>query len=54
MKLFDTTKPTAGRAVDALGDAGVLDETTSRRRDRDWAYQRHLDRLYEGTELDGE
>lgn len=53
MKLLDTTKPTAGRAVDALVDAGVLIETTGRRRDRAWAYQRYLDRLGEGTELDG-
>lgn len=54
MKLLDTTKPTAGRAVDALVDAGVLIETTGRRRDRAWAYRRYLDRLCEGTELDRE
>ncbi len=54
MKLLDTTKPTAGRAVDALVAAGVLVETTGRRRDRAWAYQRYLDRLCEGTELDWE
>ncbi len=54
MKLLDTTKPTAGRAVDALVDAGVLIETTGRRRDRAWAYRRYLDQLCEGTELDRE
>lgn len=32
MKLLDTTKPTAGRAVDALVDAGVLVEATGRKR----------------------
>ena len=53
MKLLDTTKPTAGRTVDALVDAGVLVETTGRKRDRAWAYQRYLDGLREGTELDG-
>ena len=53
MTLLDTTKPTAGRAVDTLVDAGVLVETTGRKRDRAWAYQRYLDGLPEGTELDG-
>ena len=53
MTLLDTTKPTAGRAVDALVDAGVLVETTGRKRDRAWAYQRYLDGLRKGTELDG-
>ena len=53
MTLLDTTKPTAGRAVDALVDAGVLVETTGRKRDRAWAYQRYLHGLREGTELDG-
>ena len=52
MQLLDTTKPTAGRAVDALVDAGVLIETTGRKRDRAWAYQRCLDELRDGTELD--
>jgi len=54
MKLLDTTKPTAGRAVDALVGAGVLIETTGRRRDRVWAYRRYLDVLREGTEPDWE
>ncbi len=46
------SKPTAGRAVDALEKAGVLVETTGKRRDRWWVYQRYLDRLRAGTELE--
>lgn len=53
IKLLDTTKPTAGRAVEALADAGILVETTGRKRDRAWAYQRYLDGLRAGTELEG-
>ena len=51
MQLLQITKPTAGRAIDALEDAGVLVETTGRRRDRSFAYRRYLDRLSAGTEL---
>ncbi len=47
-----TTKPTAGRAIDALVGAGVLVETTGMKRDRSYAYQGYLDRLRAGTELD--
>jgi Fic family protein len=45
------SKPTAGRAVDALAQARVLVEVTGRKRDRSWAYQRYLDLLRVGTEL---
>jgi cell filamentation protein, protein adenylyltransferase len=51
MKLVDTTKPTAGRAVELLEAAGVLAETTGKRRDRAYAYRRFLDLLCAGTEL---
>ncbi len=51
MKLVETTKPTAGRAVELLGTAGVLVETTGRKRDRSFVYQGYLDRLRVGTEL---
>ena len=51
MRLLTTTKPTAGRAIDALEAAGVLVETTGRRRDRSFAYRKYLDRLSAGTEL---
>ena len=51
MKLVETTKPTAGRAVEALVDAGILVETTGRKRDRSFVYEAYLDRLRVGTEL---
>lgn len=53
MKLVATTKPTAGRAIDLLVTAGVLTETTGKKRDRSWVYKGYLDRLQMGTELDG-
>ncbi|HHH29201.1 MAG TPA: Fic family protein [Polyangiaceae bacterium] len=49
-----TTKPTAGRAIEALEAAGVLVETTGKKRDRVYAYQAYLDRLRAGTELGDE
>lgn len=52
MKLTATTKPTAGRSIELLVDAGVLVETTGRRRDRSFVYQGYVDRLRVGTELD--
>jgi hypothetical protein len=51
MHALETTKPTAGRAIEALKAAGVLVETTGRRRDRSYAYQRYLDLLSTGTDL---
>jgi len=53
MKLVETTKPTAGRAIELLVAAGVLVETTGKRRDRSFVYRSYLDRLRVGTELDG-
>ncbi len=49
---LETSKPTAGRAITALVDAGVLEETTGKRRDRSYAYAAYLARLREGTELE--
>jgi Fic family protein len=46
-----TSKPTAGRAIQALEDAGILVETSGRKRDRSYVYQAYLDRLRAGTEL---
>lgn len=46
------TKPTAGRAVEGLVNAGILAETTGKKRDRTFVYQAYLDRLRAGTELD--
>jgi Fic family protein len=51
-KLFGATKPTAGKAINALVDAGILVETTGRRRDRVFSYAAYLDLLREGTELE--
>jgi Fic family protein len=47
MRMLDTTKPTAGKAIDALCRARVLRETTGRRRDRIYAYGAYLDILGE-------
>lgn len=52
-KLVETTKPTAGRAIELLVAAGVLVETTGKKRDRSFVYRSYLDRLRVGTELDG-
>ena len=52
MKLVETTKPTAGRAIEMLVAAGVLVETTGKRRDRSFVYQAYIDRLRTGTELE--
>jgi Fic family protein len=52
-KQLGTSKPTAGRAVETLADAGVLVETTGKKRDRSWTYQRFLDHLRAGTEVGG-
>jgi len=51
MKLVETTKPTAGRAIELLAAARVLVETTGKKRDRSFVYQAYLDRLRVGTEL---
>lgn len=53
MKLVGTTKPTAGRAIDLLVAAGVVVETTGKKRDRSFAYRAYFDRLKVGTELEG-
>jgi len=51
MELVDASKPTAIRAVNGLVTAGILAETTGRKRDRSFAYRAYLDRLQAGTEL---
>ncbi len=51
VEAFASTKPTAGRAIEALQASGVLVETSGRKRDRVYAYQSYLDRLRTGTEL---
>ena len=49
-ELLSASKPTAGRAVEALERAGVLAEISGRRRDRLFAYQRYVDLLRTETE----
>jgi hypothetical protein len=51
-KLLDTSKPTAARAIDMLAAAGVLVETTGKKRDRWYSYQGYVERLRAGTDLD--
>ena len=51
IELLKTTKPTAGKAIDALCKAGVLGETTGRQRDRVYAYRSYLQVLVEDTTL---
>lgn len=52
MHLLGTSKPTAMRAIDALVQAGVLLETTGKKRDRRYSYHRYLERLRVGTEFE--
>jgi Fic family protein len=52
VKLLDTTKPTASKAIKALVDVGVLVESTGKRRDRAYNYAAYLDLLRTGTELE--
>jgi hypothetical protein len=52
IKKLDVSKPTAGRAVEALEKAGALFEITGKKRDRSWAYQSYLDRLRVGSDLE--
>lgn len=51
MKLVDASKPTAGKAIDLLARAGVLHETTGKKRDRSFVYEKYLEQLRVGTEL---
>lgn len=44
-ELLATTKPTAGKAVEALEQEGLLKEVTGRRKDRVFVYQQYLDVL---------
>ncbi len=50
MRLTGTAKPTATRAIETLIAAGILVETTGRKRDRRFAYRAYIDRLQTGTE----
>ncbi|MBP1609005.1 MAG: hypothetical protein H6Q04_1240 [Acidobacteria bacterium] len=50
VKLLKTTKPTAIKSISGLVDAGILVETTGRRRDRVYRYEAYLNLLRTGTE----
>lgn len=52
VKQLSVSKPTAGRAVEVLEKAGVLVESTGKKRDRSWVYRSYLDRLRVGTDLE--
>jgi Fic family protein len=51
MELLVTTRPTAAKAIAALVDAGVLVESSGRKRDRTFMYAANLDLLRVGTDL---
>jgi hypothetical protein len=51
MRLVETSKPTASRAIELLVETGMLVESTGKKRDRSYAYRAYLDRLKVGTEL---
>jgi Fic family protein len=50
VKLLKTTKPTATKAISGLVEAGILVETTGRRRDRCYSYESYINLLRAGTE----
>jgi Fic family protein len=52
VKLLETTKPTAAKAIALLEEVGILSETTGRKRDRTFSYGKYLDHLRVGTELE--
>jgi Fic family protein len=52
VRLLETTKPTAAKAIALLEEVGVLTETTGRKRDRTFGYAKYLERLRVGTELE--
>lgn len=51
VKLLDTSRPTAGKAVGLLERAKILSEITGRRRGRTYSYAGYLDLLRTGTEI---
>jgi hypothetical protein len=42
MKLLDTSKPTANRAIEALAEIDILVETTGKKRDSSFAYRGYI------------
>jgi len=54
IKLIGASQPTAGKAIDALSQSGVLHEITGRKRDRVYSYKEYLDVLSEQTDFQDE
>ncbi|MCP4677008.1 MAG: Fic family protein [Deltaproteobacteria bacterium] len=50
MELLSTTRPTAAKAITALLDAGIAEETTGKKRGRIFGYIAYLDLLKAGTD----
>lgn len=50
MAALSTTRPTATKAINTLVDAGIIQETTGKKRDRVFGYAGYLDVLKVGTE----
>lgn len=53
IRILDTTKPTAAKAIDTLVQAGVLGETTGKKRGREFAYRAYLAKLSAEPDPDG-
>ena len=51
VKLLETTKPTAGKAVQLLESVGILLETSGQRRNRTFAYKNYLGLRRAGAEF---
>ncbi len=51
MELLAASRPGAAKAVHVLEEAGVLVETTGKRKNRAFGYESYLQRLREGTEM---
>jgi len=47
VKLLETTRPTAGKAIDVLVDLGILTENTGAKRNRVFGYKKYMDILTE-------
>lgn len=50
-ELLEATKPTTGKAIEALCAAGLLHEITGKKRDRVYSYQAYLDVLSVETDM---
>ena len=51
LRLCETTRPTAAKAIESLCDVGILEETSGRKRDKTYTYEPYLSLLRAGTEF---